>query len=273
MTVKEALQIASAKLQKCCDRPQFEAELLLSHHLECDRLYLITHDQERLRDPQGYFAFIERRAAHEPYEYIVGEASFYDIHLQVQPGVLIPRPETELLIDKAAQIIEREKITQIAEIGVGSGAVSVMLARKFPDLKIMATDICEAPLQVASANIARYGLGEQITLRHSNLIDDVPETIELVVSNPPYIADDCKLESNVADYEPHEALFGGRRGDELLKRIIDDVKDRDIGWLVCEMGYDQKAPIQAYVNEIGVKSIAFYKDLAEHDRGFVIDFG
>ncbi|MFK5976823.1 MAG: peptide chain release factor N(5)-glutamine methyltransferase, partial [Sulfurovum sp.] len=105
------------------------------------------------------------------------------------------------------------------------------------------------------------------------LIDEVSEAIELVVSNPPYIAEDFILESNVIDYEPKEALLGGRVGDELLKQIITDVKARDIKYLACEMGYDQKEPIENFVNEIGVEYIKFYQDLSEFDRGFLIRFG
>ncbi|KYJ86490.1 peptide chain release factor N(5)-glutamine methyltransferase [Sulfurovum riftiae] len=272
MTIKEALFRARKQLLKACERPQFEAELLLSHHLKQDRMYLITHENDVLEDPDGYETLVKRRATNEPYEYIVGNASFYDINLAVESGVLIPRPETEILIELVAEIIEKEKITKIAEIGVGSGAISIVLARKFPELKIIATDICETPIKVAEENIDRFGLAEQIELRHSHLIDAVSEPVELVVSNPPYIAEDFLLESNVVDYEPKEALFGGRVGDELLKQIITDVKARGIKWLACEMGYDQKEPISEFVNEIGVKSIAFYKDLAGFDRGFIIQF-
>ena len=272
MIYKEALTWASLQLKEACQRPQYEAELLLAYHLNQDRMYLITHDRDVLEGIDTYKALIQRRANNEPYEYIVGEASFYDIHLSVEEGVLIPRPETEILIDLVANIIEQEKITSIAEIGVGTGAISVVLARKFPELKVVATDICETPLRVAQRNIETFGLEKQITLRESNLIDKVREPVELVVSNPPYIAEDFLLESNVVDYEPKEALFGGRVGDELLKQIILDVKARDIKWLACEMGYDQKEPLSAFVNELGVKSIQFYKDLAGFDRGFVIEF-
>jgi len=272
MTNKEALSWASSELSVTCVRPQYEAELLLAYHLNQDRMYLITHDRDILENTDIYKALIKRRANNEPYEYIVGEASFYDIHLSVEEGVLIPRPETEILIDLVADIIEKESITNIAEIGVGTGAISIVLARKFPELKVVATDICEAPLRVAQRNIETFGLAKQITLRESNLIDKVSEPIELVVSNPPYIAEDFLLESNVVDYEPKEALFGGRVGDELLKQIILDVKSRGIKWLACEMGYDQKEPLSAFVNEVGVKSIQFYTDLAGFDRGFVIEF-
>jgi len=272
MIIKEALTWGSSELVETCERPQYEAALLLAYVLKKDRMYVIIHDQDILENVEAYKKVIARRKKNEPYEYIVGEASFYDIHLYVEEGVLIPRPETEILIDLVADIIKKENITNIAEIGVGTGAISVVLARKFPNLQSIATDICDAPLRVAQLNINKYELGEQIELRKSNLIDEVSEPIELVVSNPPYIAEDFLLESNVVDYEPKEALFGGRVGDELLKQIILDVKARGIKWLACEMGYDQKEPLQAFVNEIGVKSIQFYKDLAGFDRGFVIQF-
>jgi len=272
MTNKEALSWATLELKETCERPQYEAELLLAYHLKQDRMYLITHDRDNLEDVKSFENLVQRRAKHEPYEYIVGEASFYDIELGVEKGVLIPRPETEILIDLVAEIIQKEHITRIAEIGVGTGAISIVLARKFLKLQVIATDICDTPLKVAHLNINKYKLGNRIELLKSNLIDEMSEPVELVVSNPPYIAEDFLLESNVALYEPKEALFGGRSGDELLKQIIVDVKERGIKWLACEMGYDQKEPLSAFVNELGVKSIQFYKDLAGLDRGFVIQF-
>jgi len=272
MTIKEGLFWAKERLREACERPGFEAELLLAYHLGKDRTYLLIHDNAIIDNIENFKHLVKRRAANEPYEYIVGSASFYDIYLEVEKGVLIPRPETEMLIDLVAEIIEKENITRIAEIGVGSGAISVVLARKFPQLHIIATDICDMPLIVAGKNSERYGVAKQIELRKSNLIDEVPEVIELVVSNPPYIAEDFLLESNVIEYEPKEALFGGRVGDELLKQIILDVKDRGIKYLACEMGYDQKEPLQDFVNNIGVKYIKFYKDLAGFDRGFIVQF-
>lgn len=272
MTIKEGLSWARETLQGSCERPSFEAELLLAYHLGKDRTYLIMYDMQEIVDLDAFKTLIQRRAGHEPYEYIVGSASFYDIHLEVEKGVLIPRPETEILIDLVAEIIEREHLTKIAEIGVGSGAIPIVLARKFPQLHIISTDICDIPLKVAKKNIETFGLEQQIELRKSNLLDAVPEPVELVVSNPPYIAEDFLLESNVVDYEPKEALFGGRVGDELIKQIILDVKERGTKYLACEMGYDQKEPLQDFVNKIGVEYIKFYKDLAGFDRGFVIQF-
>ncbi|HIP28348.1 MAG TPA: peptide chain release factor N(5)-glutamine methyltransferase [Sulfurovum sp.] len=271
MTIKDAIVRASKLLKGVCERPQYEAELLLAYQLKQDRTYLITHDNDTV-DIKKYDILIKRRKNHEPYEYIVGVASFYDIHLHVEEGVLIPRPETEILIDLVADIIEKENITRIAEIGVGSGAISVVLARKFSNLHIIATDICDKPIEITQININKYELADRLTVVKSNLLDEVYESVELVVSNPPYIAEDFLLDSSVVDFEPKEALFGGRVGDELLKQIIIDVKKRDVTWLACEMGYDQKEPIQAFVNEVGVKSIEFYKDLAGLDRGFIIEY-
>ena len=272
MRIKELLIKTTNVLKEVCERPQYEAELLLAYHLQKDRMYLITHDCDEVQEQEFFETLVQRRANNEPYEYIVGEASFYDIELEVEKGVLIPRPETEILIDLVAEIIEKEHITDIAEIGIGSGAISIVLARKFTSLNIVATDICEKPLEVAQKNIDRFNLSSQITLMNSNLIDEVKIPIELVVSNPPYIANDFLLESNVVDYEPKEALFGGRVGDELLKQIILDVKAKNIKYLACEMGYDQKEPIVEFVKIVGVQKIEFYKDLAGFDRGFLIEF-
>ena len=272
MTIKQLLTQAEQKLKESCERPRFEAELLLAYHLKKERTYLHAFDDVEVENVEAFEALVERRAKHEPYEYIVGSASFYDISLEVEEGVLIPRPETEILIDLVAEIIERDNITSIAEVGVGSGAISVVLARKFPNLKIVATDICDTPIKISRKNIKTFGLEERVEVRKSSILDEVNESLELVVSNPPYIAEDFILKSNVVDYEPKEALFGGVVGDELLKQIVLDVQARGIKYLACEMGYDQKEPMSAFFDEIGVTDYKFYKDLANFDRGFVITF-
>ena len=272
MTIAEALNWAVPHLQESCERPQFEAELLLAHHLGKDRPYLYTHENEIVPDIDTFHTLVKRREAHEPYEYIAGHVSFYDIELEIVPGVLIPRPETELLIDRAAEIIERHTITKLVEIGVGSGAISIVLARKFPELHIVATDISDEALSLAAKNIESFGLADRITLLNSNLMDKVKTNTEMVVSNPPYIADGFVLEENVGQYEPHTALFGGKKGDELLQKIISQGQERGVRWLACEMGYDQKAAIQEYLKAFGVEYVDFYRDLAGLDRGFVIKF-
>jgi len=271
MKISQALQEASGRLRDVCDRPRFEAELLMAFYLKVDRSYLIIHDNQDIKVDE-YFELIDRRTSYEPYEYITNQVSFYDIELFVKEGVLIPRPETEILIDKVSDIIQKNDIQKIAEIGVGSGAISVVLARKFPHLKIVASDISLDALKVAKVNVQNFNLQGQITLKHTSLLDGIKDKFDLIVSNPPYIADNFTLDKNVVEYEPKEALFGGRVGDELLKDIIQEVKHRDIRWLCCEMGYDQKDPLLTFVRDTGVYCVEFYKDLANLDRGFVIDF-
>jgi release factor glutamine methyltransferase len=271
MIIKDALNWAEEKLNSSCLRARFEAELLLSYHLNQDRSYLHAYDNRVIKDINGFKKLVYRRANYEPYEYIVGSVSFYDIELKIKKGVLIPRPETELLIDLVSNIIEQQSITSIAEIGIGSGAISIVLARKFPQLNIIATDISPIAITLAKENIERFKLEDRVRVIQSNLLDEIKkEHIELVVSNPPYIANGFKLEKNISDYEPKEALFGGEVGDELLKEIILDIKTRGIQYLACEMGYNQRASIEKFFKKIGVKSYQFYQDLSKLDRGFII---
>jgi len=271
MTLHQTLQTTTERLKHVTDRPRLEAEILLASSLNVDRSFLLLHADEELKDTKGFEAWIERRANHEPVEYITGRVSFYDIELYIAPGALIPRPETEILVEKAAEVIRAQGLTRIAEIGVGSGAVSVVLARMFPRLRIVASDISEDALAVARRNVDSFGLEDRIALRHMSLLDGIEESVQMIVSNPPYVARDAELAPNVVDYEPHTALFAEEQGDALLREIIALAADRGIGYVACEMGYDQRERISAFVKQLGVYSVDFYTDLADLDRGFVLE--
>ena len=244
----------------------------MAHLLGVDRAKLLAISDVVLDKKQEFDALIDRRKRGEPYAYIVGRASFYDIELRVTPAVLIPRPETELLVDKALKVIQKEGIKHIVEVGVGSGAVSIMLARKEPSLSITATDISKEALKVAGENITAYNLQDRITLYHADLLEGIDESVAMVVSNPPYIANSAVLPKDVKAYEPKEALFGGKRGDEILQALIGEVVKRKIRYLACEMGYDQKVLLQTALHNAGAKEVRFYKDYAKLDRGFVARF-
>ena len=271
MTLTQALSTAKTQLSKTVERPRFEAELLLAYHLGVDRMYLFTRGDEVLGNAVEFEALVARRAEHEPLEYITGRVSFYDIELFIAPGALIPRPETEILVEKAADIIRRNGLKQIAEIGIGSGAVSIVLSRMFPQLRIVASDISEEALAIARKNIEVFGLADRIELRHTSLLDGIEAPIEMIVSNPPYIDRDVELEPNVQEYEPHMALFADGEGDALLREIISLSAERGIRYVACEMGYDQCERISAFVKKLGVYSVEFYSDLAGLDRGFVLE--
>jgi release factor glutamine methyltransferase len=239
-------------------------------YLDVDELWLLTNQNTELKELDKLFDWVKRRSQNEPFEYIVNKVSFYSEEFYIAPGALIPRPETEILIDEVMKCIENPlaKMT-IAEVGVGSGIISIMLAKKLPNAKLIAVDISEDALKVAKKNIEKFGLQERIELRHGSLLDAVDEEIDYLVSNPPYIEDGVPLESNL-DYEPQNALFGGEIGDEIIKALLDEVLKREIKLFSCEMGYDQKDKITNYLDGAKFANLDFYKDLAGFDRGFTL---
>jgi len=268
-TVAQWLDSITAQLHDSAERPRREAELLLMAYLQRDQLWLITHPNELLASTPRLEKWIQRRQADEPLEYITNSVSFYSKTFHIEYGALIPRPETELLIDKVLETVDRETGILIVEVGVGSGVVSIILAQKLPHARIIAVDISKEALAVAGKNIEEAGLQDRIELRQSDLLAAVDEEIDLLVSNPPYIADNARVPENLA-YEPEEALYGGSAGDEIIKRLLDEVNIRRIACFACEMGYDQKNRVEEYVSSFALKSLNFYKDLAGYDRGFIL---
>ncbi len=267
--ISEWLDVITAELHEAAERPRREAELILMAYLQRDQLWLITHPDETIKDDHRLREWIQRRKAHEPLEYIMNSVSFYSQTFHIEPGALIPRPETELLIDEVLSCVDKEAEITLVEIGVGSGAISIILAQHLLHARIIASDISEDALKVAHKNIVEFGLEDRIELRQGDLLEMIDEKIDLLVSNPPYIALDADLERNL-DYEPSLALFGGEVGDEVIRRLLDEVKARKIKCFACEMGYDQKAKVERYLQINENSSLKFYKDLAGFDRGFVL---
>lgn len=266
-TLRDCLEMIAAEIAAAAERPRREAELLLMEHLGKDQLWLITHQETQMTCDANLLEWVRRRKAHEPLEYIFNRVSFYSMEFYVAPGALIPRPETEILIDRVLESTKGEETFTLCEVGVGSGAVSVVLARELPRAKLIGVDISETALGVASKNIESFGLQARIELRRSDLLAQVPEAIDVLVSNPPYVADDAPLERNL-DYEPDLALFGGKKGMDVIEKLIGLVKERAIPLFCCEMGYDQRDAVAALVPE--KYDITFYTDLAGLDRGFVM---
>jgi release factor glutamine methyltransferase len=269
--VQELLREITQTLQEAqISRASREAQLLLMAYLKEDELWLLTNQKSEIDVDDDFFQWIERRSKNEPFEYIVNRVSFYSHEFYIDEGALIPRPETELLIDEVLKNIEdlHSNMT-IVEVGVGSGIISIMLALKLPNAKIIAVDISDKALRVAKKNIEKFGLTQRIELREGSLLEPVDEKIDYIVSNPPYIADDEELESNLS-YEPQNALFGGKIGDEIIQKLLDEVLKQKIKFFSCEMGYDQKDKIRFYLKEKDFKSLEFYKDYAAFDRGFTL---
>jgi len=266
MLVKEALSRATKLIKSISDIPNKEARILLASYLKKDQIWIITHAEENIEE-EGYFGLVKRRVNNEPIEYITNSASFYGKSFFVDSSVLIPRPETELLVELVVSTCKGIKRPRIVEIGTGSGIISIMLACLVPDAIITAIDISEEALHVAKKNSKIHGV--DIEFIKSDLCNSFNEkSFDILVSNPPYIANNEPLHVGLS-YEPSLALYGGDIGDEILRKIIDIYKDRDIKYLVCEMGYDQKDKIRSYLKDSNLK-LEFYKDLSNIDRGFLL---
>jgi len=268
--VKELLKSITDSLHPNIPRASREAQLLLMSFLNVDELWLITNQNTQLENVEKLLEWVERRAKNEPFEYISNKVSFYSEEFYIAPGALIPRPETEILIDEVVKYINNPEINiQFVEVGVGSGIISIMLAKKFPNARIIAVDISQDALNIAQKNIQKFGLESRIELRLGSLLDVVDEKIDYLVSNPPYIENGVSLESNL-EYEPQNALFGGEVGDEIIKALLDEVLKREIKFFSCEMGYDQKDKISSYLKDTKIKHLNFYQDYASFDRGFTL---
>ena len=268
--VKELLKHITEALFSHIPRASREAQLLLMAHLNVDELWLITNQNTEVSNTDRLLDWVQRRTKNEPFEYITNKVSFYSREFYIAPGALIPRPETEVLIDEVISYVENPQTNmQFVEVGVGSGIISIILASRFPNAKFIAVDISQDALDIAKVNIEKFGLSDRIELRLGSLLDEVDEKIDYLVSNPPYIEKGVLLESNL-DYEPQNALFGGVVGDEIIKALLDEVLTRDIKFFSCEMGYDQMGKISLYLRDTQIKHLDFYKDLSDFDRGFTL---
>lgn len=273
MTIKDTIRKYTNELKQVTHIPAKEVEILMLHLLGKNTIWLHLNYNEEFTKEKELEVLVKKRATNYPIEYIINKASFYGEMFIVKPGVLIPRPETEILVENALEILKDKKETiKMLEIGTGSGIISVMLAMLIENIKIIAVDINEKAIELAKENAIKHGVENKIEFRLSNLYENVNEDdIFMTISNPPYIANDYKLPTNVK-YEPSNALFGGNIGDELLKDIIKDTNSKKIPYLLCEMGYDQKAPLENYFKEFNIDTYNFYKDYEKFDRGFTLKF-
>ena len=270
-TVKVILKEITDYLTPHIERAGREAQLLLMFHLQKDELWMITHSNSLVKERAKLFEMVQRRAKNEPLEYITNSVSFYSQEFYIAKGALIPRPETEILIDEVIKRVEdKESQMNFVEVGVGSGIISIILALHYKNASFIAVDISQDALNIAKINIERFGLTERIELRLGSLLEPVAEKIDYLISNPPYIADDAELETNLS-YEPQNALFGGTVGDEIIQKLLDEVLKRKINFFTCEMGYDQKDKITTYLKDTKLHTLEFYKDWSGFDRGFTLE--
>lgn len=272
MTIKDTIKKYSSDLKFVTHIPQKEVEILMLHLLDKNVIWLHLNYNEEFKQEKELEKLVKKRATNYPLEYLINKATFYGETFLVKDGVLIPRPETEILVENAYEILKEKSKIKVLEVGVGSGIISVMLAKLLDDISIIAVDINDKALELAKQNAIKHQVEHKIEFRNSDLLQNVSEdSFDMLISNPPYIADNYKLPKNV-DYEPYNALYGGEVGDELLKNLIEQTSKKSIDYLLCEIGYDQKKPLEEYFKKFDIQEYSFYKDYEKFDRGFTLKF-
>ncbi len=283
LTLAEALYLAAQKLTGAgISTARLDAELLLSHVLRKDRTWLFTHIQGRLDPPSESFfqELIGRRAGREPLQYILGQQEFWGLTFKVTPDVLIPRPETELVVETALGSLKTASRPTIIDLCTGSGCIAVSLAKELRSPRIFATDISERALAVARQNARLHGVTEQIRFFGGDLFRpleelDILEQADVITANPPYIETAAlgSLQPEVRDFEPELALIAGSKGTEVHEVIIRQARSflKKNGRLIMEMGIGQADALIAGANAAGAYSAPqILKDLAGIDRVIIL---
>jgi release factor glutamine methyltransferase len=269
VTLGEALNSAQRALAAITDTPRLDAEWLLEHVTALDRTQLFTRADEVL-DAAGsarFFALVERRRRGEPLAYLTGERGFWSLNLRVSPDVLVPRPETELLVEWSLLLIAELDRPVIADLGTGSGALALALATERPDAIVDATDVSAAALVIAQGNAERLGL-QRVRFQRGHWLEPLADqAYDLIVSNPPYIAaDDAHLQA--LQHEPMLALSDGADGLDALREIIATASAhlRRNGWLMVEHGYDQAAAVRSLFAQAGFSAVETRPDMGGQER-------
>lgn len=279
MTLVEALRQAEVRIASChIPDARAEAELLLMHSLDLQKadLYARLHDQLLPSDQQAFWGLVERRLRREPTAYILKRREFYGIDLYVDQRVLIPRPETELLVEAALDFVVprfegKGGSCSIADVGTGSGAIAIALALHLPRAVIYATDISAEAIEVAAMNCRRHGVEERVRLLVGDMLQPLPVPVDLIVANLPYIRDRdlVELPPEIRDFEPKVALEGGADGLDKVRRLLSQAMGYLLphGSVMMEIGIDQSAEAISLVERfLPGSKVDVLHDLAGIDR-------
>jgi release factor glutamine methyltransferase len=272
VTVRSWLQFARAELNKSgIEAADLESQLLACHVLAVNRSWLVTHADDSFPQDSGE-VLLARRLDHEPLAYILGWREFYGRRFEVGPGVLIPRQETEVLLECA---IDRMRLAvgrpiQVLDLGTGSGCLGVSIKLELPEARVIASDISLAALEIAQRNGAN--LGASVDFVNSDGFDNIRRgPFDLIVSNPPYIGEAEPLPREVSHFEPSEALFGGPTGLEFFERLSQEAGEHILpdGSLLLEVGYRQADKVTAIFIQNGWKHVETRQDLSGIPRSVV----
>jgi len=270
-TIASLLETASAELREDTDAPRLEAELLLAHALGCARSRFHAHPEETPDDGslKAFASLVAARRAGEPIAYLTGEREFWSLKLKVTPATLIPRPETELLVEQALRRVPADAEWRLLDLGTGSGAVALALASERPRCRVTATDVSAAALRVARENAASLGVKNLEFLQGHWYAPLGSRRFHLVVSNPPYIKDgDAHLQQGDLRFEPRTALAAGQDGLEAIRSIVQRAPrhlERG-GAVYLEHGLDQADAVRALLRVQGFSGMETLRDLQGHER-------
>lgn len=271
-TILKVLQWTTVRFgEKGISSARLDAEVLLAHVLGVTRVGLYMAYDQPMEGPEllRFRELIHRRLAGEPVAYLVGEQEFWSLAIKVDRRVLIPRPDTEALVEVGLRVARSGRLSRIADVATGSGAVAIALAKEVPEAVMVATDASAEALAVARANVERHGLGHRVELHQGDLLAPLVATFDLIVSNPPYVRS-AELDTLAAEVkcEPRQALDGGCDGLAILRRLIPDARARLVlgGTLAVEHGHDQGQRVAELFRQSGYTQVATTADLAGHDR-------
>jgi release factor glutamine methyltransferase len=262
MQVREALLRAAERLAPVSGTPRLDAEILMAHALGIGRDALILGGLAG-EAPEGFEALVERRAAGEPVAYITGRRAFWTIEVEVGPGVLIPRPDSETLIEAAVEQFGENSPVRVLDLGTGPGTLLLAALDQWPSATGLGIDRSEAALAIARSNSERLGLSARAEFRLGDWADGIDERFDLILCNPPYVEEAAQLPRDVADWEPHEALFAGREGLDDYARLAPEIpRLLTPGGIACiEIGAGQEAAVSALFEAHGLHA-ATRRDLA-----------
>jgi release factor glutamine methyltransferase len=241
-----------------------DAEVLARHALGWDRARLLADGRERA--PEGFaerFAeLIHRRSGREPVALIIGHREFWGLDFEVSRDVLIPRPETELIVGAVRERRQRDDVRLIIDVGTGSGCLAVALAREFPDARVLATDVSERALRVATRNATRHAVIDRVRFVRADLLDAITSHADVIVSNPPYVPAGVELSPDIVRFEPPVALYSGEEGLTLVERLIRAASARlgPGGLFVMEFGFGQDECVQAIAADAGWRDVTIVTD-------------
>ena len=248
MTLKQALERARGiLLAHGIDDAPLECQLLLrqASGISQVQLYLDLDREMDSEEEAAFWRLVERRLSGEPIAYISGHREFYGLDFSVEPGVLIPRPESELLVEQAIRLAQNRAVSAVAEIGTGCGAIAISLALTLPRTKIYATDISASALRIAQSNCQKHGVADRVCLLHGDVLQPLPEPVDLIVANLPYVSEAELPQVSSAGFEPLLALNGGVDGLEKIRQLCQQAGDRlrPQGSLLLEIGQGQATAV------------------------------